>query len=882
MSENIDRIIKVNIETEMKSAYIDYSMSVIVSRALPDVRDGLKPVHRRVLYGMNDLGLSYNKPHKKSARIVGEVLGKYHPHGDSSVYGAMVRMAQPWSLRYQLVDGQGNFGSVDDDSPAAMRYTESRFKKLSHDLLIDIEKETVDFKLNFDDTLYEPTVLPTRVPNLLINGSSGIAVGMATNMAPHNLKDTIDATIAYINNEEIEIDELINTIKAPDFPTGGIIYGYQGVRDGYLTGRGRVVLRGKHHIEETSSGKPKIIFTEIPYQVNKAAEIARIGQLVKDGKIDGIVYANDESDRNGMRIVVTCKRDAIPNVVLNKLFKYTYFQTSFSVNNIALVNGRPRLLNLKEMIVEFVKHRHEVVYRRTEFELRKAEEKAHILEGIIIALDHLDEVIALIRASKTPNEARIGLMENFELSEIQAKAILEMRLQKLTGLEIDKVRQEYKELMELIAHLRAILADKSIRTQIIKEELLAIRQKYYDERRTEIVMASEEFNPEDFYADEKVVISISKLGYIKRTQLTEYRTQNRGGKGAKGSTTRNEDFIEYLFIASMHNTMLLFSEKGKCFWLKVWEIPEGSKISKGRAIQNLLQIERDDNILAYLNVKNLDDPEFLNNNNIIMCTKKGTIKKTKLEAYSRPRKNGIIAINIKDGDKLLSAKLTNGTNHIMLASRTGKAIRFPEEKVRTMGRSASGVRGMRIDEDNEIVGMICVEDIDTEVLVVSENGYGKRSAVKDYRETNRGGKGVKTINITEKTGNLITIKNVTDEDDLMIMNKSGITIRIEVSTIRVAGRATQGVKLISLKDNDTIASVAKIEGGGNNEEEENAKEIENGELKIENEEEIENENTEEIENEELKNENEEENENKNTKEIENGELKIENDDDDEK
>ena len=817
MSEN-ERIIQVNIDKEMKSAYIDYSMSVIVSRALPDVRDGLKPVHRRVLFGMNELGLYSNRPHKKSARIVGEVLGKYHPHGDSSVYGAMVRMAQPWSLRYQLVDGQGNFGSVDNDPPAAMRYTEARMQKISHDLLIDIDKETVEHQYNFDDTILEPTVLPTRVPILLINGTSGIAVGMATNMPPHNLKDTINAIIAYIDNKDIEIEELIPIIKAPDFPTGGIIYGYQGVKDAYLTGKGRVVLRAKHHIEETSSGKPKIIFTEIPYLVNKAGEIEKIGQLVKENKIDGIVYANDESDRKGMRIVVTLKRDAIPNVVLNKLFKYTSFQTSFSVNSIALVNGRPQLLNLKQIISEFVKHRHDVVYKRTQYELKKAEAKAHILEGYLIALDHLDEVIALIRASKTPNEAKDGLMEKFELSEIQSKAILDMKLQRLTGMERDKIKNDYEELMKLIDYLKKVLSDENLRVQIIKDELEEIKKKYYDERRTEIVYASEEFNPEDFYADEDVVISISKLGYIKRTPLSEYRTQNRGGKGAKGSNTRNEDFIEYIFIASMHNTMLLFSEKGKCFWLKVWELPEGSKTSKGRAIQNLLQIESDDNILAYLKVKNLEDEEFINNNNIIMCTKKGIIKKTKLEAYSRPRKNGIRAINIREGDKLLSAKLTNGSNQIMLASKTGKAIRFSEEKVRTMGRTAGGVRGMRIDDTNEIVGMICVENEESEVLVVSKNGYGKRSKVKDYRQTNRGGKGVKTISITEKTGSLITIKNVTDEDDLMIMNQSGITIRINVSTIRVAGRATQGVRLINLAGKDTIASVAKIEGGANEEE----------------------------------------------------------------
>ncbi len=819
MSETRDKIIKVNIETEMKSAYIDYSMSVIVSRALPDVRDGLKPVHRRVLFGMHELGVVFNKPHKKSARIVGEVLGKYHPHGDASVYAAMVRMAQPWSLRYMLVDGQGNFGSVDDDSPAAMRYTEARFQKISHYILQDLEKDTVDHQLNFDDTLKEPKVMPTRIPNLLINGASGIAVGMATNMAPHNLSDTVDATIAYIDNNDVDIEELIKIIKAPDFPTGGIIYGYQGVRDALLTGRGRVVLRGKHHLESTSSGKPQIIFTEIPYQVNKAAEIKRISDLVVDKKIEGIVHANDESDRNGMRIVITLKKDAIPNVVVNKLFKYTMLQTSFSVNNIALVKGRPQQLQLKELIQYFVEHRHDVILRRTRYELRKAEEKAHILEGYLIALDHLDEVIKLIRASQTPQEAKEGLMASFGLSEVQSKAILEMRLQKLTGLERDKVRGEYNELMKLINYLRQILEDKDLQMKIIKDELIEVKEKFGDERRTEIEYAAEEFNPEDFYEDKDVVISISNLGYVKRTDLTEFKTQKRGGKGSKGSKTRDEDFIRYLFVASMHNTMMFFTEKGKCFWLKVYEIPEGSKTSKGRAIQNLLQIELDDNVKAYLNVKTLDDEEFLNNNYVIMATKKGVIKKTTLKAYSRPRKNGINAINIRENDQLLSAKLTNGENFIMLASKEGKMIRFHESKVRSIGRTGSGVKGMNIAEGNEVIGMVCVDDLESNIMVVSENGYGKRSRVEDYRTTNRGGKGVKTINITEKTGNLIAIKNVTDEDDLMIMNKSGITIRIKLSKIRVAGRATQGVKLINLGKNGAIASVAKIQGGDDDEEE---------------------------------------------------------------
>ena len=811
MSEN-EKIIKVNIEKEMKSAYIDYSMSVIVSRALPDVRDGLKPVHRRVLFGMRELALWSNKAYKKSARIVGEVLGKFHPHGDSSVYYAMVRMAQHWSMRYPLVDGQGNYGSVDGDPPAAMRYTEARLHKIAEEILSDLEKNTVDFQLNFDDTLEEPTVMPTRIPNLLINGTSGIAVGMATNMAPHNLKDSINAIIAYIENNDIEIEDLIKIIKAPDFPTGGIIYGYQGVKDAYHTGRGRIVMRAKHHIEESHSGKPQIIFTEIPYLVNKSEQIARIAELVNDKKIEDVIYCNDESDRTGMRMVVTLKKDAIPNVVLNKIFKNTQLQSSFSVNSIALVNGRPYLLNLKQIIENFVLHRHDVVLRRTKFELEQAEKKAHILEGLLIALDHLDEVINLIRSSKTPDDARIGLMEKFELSEIQAKAILDMRLQRLTGLERDKIREEYEELMKLIEYLKQVIEDVDLRKQIIKDELIEIREKFGDERRTEIVYASEEFNPEDFYADEDVVITISNMGYIKRTPLTEYKTQNRGGKGAKGSTTREEDFIRYVFIASMHNTMLFFTNQGKCFWMKVYEIPEGSKTSKGRAMQNLLNIAADDFVRAYINIKDLNDEEFINNNYIIMCTKKGIIKKTKLEAYSRPRQNGINAIQIREGDNLLDVRLTNGENDIMMAVRSGKAIRFHESQVRPMGRTASGVKGMNIKETDVVVGLVCIDKGTSDVLVVSENGYGKRSKIEDYRITHRGGKGVKTINVTEKTGKLIGIKNVTDDNDLMIMTKSGLTVRISVARIRVVGRATQGVRLINLNNEDSIASVAKIEG----------------------------------------------------------------------
>jgi len=814
-----ERIIRINIEEEMKSAYIDYSMSVIVSRALPDVRDGLKPVHRRVLFGMNELGIAANKPHKKSARIVGEVLGKYHPHGDSSVYMAMVRMAQQWSLRYPLVDGQGNFGSVDGDSPAAMRYTEARMKKIAEETLADLDKDTVDMSFNFDETLQEPTVLPTRIPNLLVNGASGIAVGMATNMPPHNLTDTIDATIAYINNNDVPVDQLVDIIKAPDFPTGGIIYGYQGVKEAYETGKGRVVVRAKTNIEITDSGREKIIVSEIPYMVNKAELIMKAADLINDKKIEGISNVNDESDRNGMRIVFDLKRDAIANVVLNKLFKYTQMQSSFSVNNIALVKGRPKLLNLKELIHYFVEHRHDVVVRRTKFELRQAEARAHILEGLIIASDNIDEVIKIIRGSKSPDLARTALIERFELTEIQAKAIVEMRLRHLTGLEQDKLRGEYDELMKLIDHLKTILANHDLRMEIITNELLEVKAKYGDERRTEIVYASEDFNPEDFYADEEMVITISHMGYIKRTPLTEFKTQNRGGVGAKGSQTRDEDFLEHMIMATMHNTMLFFTEKGKCFWLKVYEIPEGSKQSKGRAIQNLLNIEPDDKVKAYINVLTLKEEEYINNNNIILCTKKGVVKKTSLEAYSRPRVNGVNAITVREGDQLLEARLTNGKKEILIAARSGKAIRFAEDQVRAMGRTASGVRGITLrDEADEVVGMVCVENGDQDIMVVSENGYGKRSNVDDYRITNRGGKGVKTINITEKTGELIALKSVNDNDDLMIINKSGITIRLAVSDLRVMGRATQGVRLINLsKKGDSIAAVAKVNAAGEEE-----------------------------------------------------------------
>ena len=810
--ENVgEKIIKINIEEEMKSSYIDYSMSVIVSRALPDVRDGLKPVQRRVLYGMSELGVTSGKPFKKSARIVGEVLGKYHPHGDSSVYMAMVRMAQSWSLRYPLVDGQGNFGSVDGDSPAAMRYTEARLMKVTEDTLMDLDKDTVDMIPNFDESLKEPSVLPTRIPLLLVNGASGIAVGMATNMPPHNLSDTIDAICAYIDDPDIEIDDLIRIIKAPDFPTGGTIYGYSGVKEAYHTGRGRIVIRSKTSVETTPHGREKLIVHEIPYMVNKAELISRIADLVNEKKIDGISNINDESDRSGMRIVIDLKKDAIAKVVLNTLLKHTALQTSFGVNNIALVGGRPRLLNLKDLIRLFVVHRHDVITRRTQFELKQAEDRAHILEGLIIASDHIDEVIRIIRASKTPEEAKNNLIERVSLTEIQARAIVEKRLRQLTGLEQDKLRAEYDDIMKLIEHLKDILASLELRMQIIKDELLQVRAQYKDERKTDIVYASEEFNPEDFYADEEMVITISHMGYIKRTPLSEYKVQNRGGVGSKGSATRDEDFLEHMIMATMHNTMLFFTEKGKCFWLKVWEIPEGTKQSKGRAIQNLLNIEPDDKVKAYINILNLKDEEYINNNYIVLCSKQGIVKKTTLEAYSRPRANGVNAITIKDGDQLLDAKMTNGKCDIMIAVKSGKAIRFPEEKVRPMGRTASGVKGISLDnEGDEVIGMICIESGKSDVLVVSENGYGKRSSIEDYRITNRGGKGVKTINMTEKTGNLIALLDVTDEDNLMIINKSGLTIRLDVSTLRVMGRNTQGVRLINLRNDDAIAAVAKV------------------------------------------------------------------------
>jgi DNA gyrase subunit A len=806
-----ERIIQINIEEEMKSAYIDYSMSVIVSRALPDVRDGLKPVHRRILYGMSELGVASNKPYKKSARIVGEVLGKFHPHGDSAVYNAMVRMAQEWSMRYPLVDGQGNFGSVDGDSPAAMRYTEARLNRLAEETLVDIEKETVNFQNNFDDSLQEPTVLPTRIPNLLVNGASGIAVGMATNMAPHNLSDTIDAIAAYIDNKEIDSDSLIKIIKAPDFPTGGIIYGYAGVKEAYETGKGKVVIRAKCEIE-TENGRDKIVVTEIPYMVNKAELIMKIAELVNDKKIEGISNVNDESDREGMRIVIDIKKDAIANVVLNHLYKYTAMQSSFGVNNIALVNGRPLLLNLKQLIGYFVDHRHDVVVRRTIYEKRIAEERAHILEGLIIASDNIDEVIRIIRGAQTPDEARQTLMDRFALSEIQSRAIVEMRLRQLTGLEQSKLRIEYEDIMKLIEHLTALLENQHLRMELIKEELIEVKAKYGDKRRTEIVYSSEEFNPEDFYADDEMIITISHLGYIKRTPLSEFRTQARGGVGSKGTNTRDEDFIEHIYPASMHNTMLFFTKKGKCFWLKVYEIPEGTKTSKGRAIQNMLNIDTDDQVKAFIKVKKLDDQEYITNNYIVMGTKKGIIKKSLLEDYSRPRQNGVNAITIKDGDELLQARLTNGDCEILLATRSGRAIRFNENTVRCIGRTGAGVRGISLDNDNdEVVGLICVSDPNDNIMVVSEKGYGKRSPLEDYRITNRGGKGVKTMKITDKTGDLITLKNVTDDNDLMIINKSGITIRLAVKDIRLSGRATQGVKLINLsKKQDEIASVAKV------------------------------------------------------------------------
>lgn len=805
-----EKLIPINIEDEMKSAYIDYSMSVIVSRALPDVRDGLKPVHRRVLYGMHDLGVRSNSSHKKSARIVGEVLGKYHPHGDSSVYDTMVRMAQEWSLRYMLVDGQGNFGSVDGDSPAAMRYTEAKMRKIAEEMLADIDKDTVDHQLNFDDTIEEPTVLPTRIPNLLVNGASGIAVGMATNMPPHNLSEVVDGTIAYIDNHDIEIDELITHIKAPDFPTGGIIYGYDGVKEAFHTGRGRVVMRAKATIEEVQ-GKESIIVTEIPYQVNKADMIKKTADLINEKKIDGISAIRDESDRNGMRIVYILKRDAIPNIVLNMLYKYTALQSSFSVNNIALVDGRPELLNLKEIIHHFVEHRHEVVVRRTKFELKKAEDRAHILEGLIIASDNIDEVIAIIRGSSNVEEARNNLIERFKLTEVQAKAIVEMRLRQLTGLEQDKLREEHAELIKTIEDLKDILDKKERRMQIIKEELLEVKEKYGDDRRSEINYAGGDLSIEDMIPDEQVVITISHAGYIKRTPLSEYKTQNRGGVGQKASSTRNQDFLEHLFVGTNHQYMLFFTQKGKCFWMRVFEIPEGSRTSKGRAIQNLINIEQDDKVKAFICTQDLKDEDYVNSHYVIMATKKGTVKKTSLEQYSRPRQNGINAITIKEGDELLEAKLTTGTSQIFLGLKSGKAIRFEESKTRPMGRNASGVRGIRLADDNdEVVGMVSVNNLEDNILVVSERGYGKRSNIDDYRITNRGGKGVKTISITKKTGGLVAIKNVTDTDDLMIINKSGIAIRMGVEDLRVMGRATQGVRLINLKGNDSIAAVAKV------------------------------------------------------------------------
>ena len=809
-NEKIEKIIKINIEEEMKTAYIDYSMSVIVSRALPDVRDGLKPVHRRVLFGMSELGVASNKPHKKSARIVGEVLGKYHPHGDSSVYEAMVRLAQPWSMRYMLVDGQGNFGSVDGDSPAAMRYTEVRMRKIAEEMMADIDKNTVDFQLNFDDSLKEPVVLPAKIPALLVNGASGIAVGMATNMPPHNLTEICNAIEAYIENNDITTEELMQYVKGPDFPTGGTIYGSQGIKDAYETGRGRVVVRAKTDIEVSEKGRETIVITEIPYQVNKKNLIENIAELVNDKKIEGIAYINDESDRQGMRIVIKVKYDAVSNVVLNNLFKHTQLQSSFSVNNIALVEGRPRQLNLRQLIKYYVRHRHEVIVRRTQFELEQAEKRAHILEGLLIALDHLDEVIALIRASKTPDEARNNLMVKYGLSEVQSSAIIEMRLRQLTGLERDKIKDEHAELMKLVSNLKAILADVSLQMQIVKDESNEIRAKYGDERRTDIVLTAEEFNPEDFYADEDVVITISHMGYIKRTPLNEYKLQNRGGVGSKGSTTRDADFIEHIYVANMHSTMLFFTKKGRCHWLKVYEVPEGSKVSKGRAIQNVINIEPDDKVMAYINVKTLSDEEYINNNYIVLCTKRATIKKTKLAAYSRPRSNGINAITIRENDELLEACLTNGSCEIIVAAKEGKAIRFNESDVRPIGRTGAGVRGMNIDDNDEIIGMICAPDESAQILVVSENGYGKRSDIGDYRVIRRGGKGVKTINVTDKTGKLIAIKNVNDENDLMIINKSGLTIRSAVSEISVLKRATQGVRLIKLKGNDSIAAVVQV------------------------------------------------------------------------
>ncbi len=817
MSEG-EKILRINIEEEMKSAYIDYSMSVIVSRALPDVRDGMKPVHRRVLFGMQELGVLSGKPYKKSARIVGEVLGKYHPHGDSSVYDAMVRMAQEWSLRYPLVQGQGNFGSVDGDSPAAMRYTEARLQRIAEETMADLDKNTVDFQLNFDDTIEEPSVLPTRIPTLLVNGTSGIAVGMATNMPPHNLSDAVRAIVAYIDNKEIEISELTEILKAPDFPTGGIIYGYNGVKEAYETGRGRIVVRARSEIEVTDTGREKIVITEIPYMVNKAELIRKTADLINEKKLEGISYINDESDRQGMRIVIILKKDASAHVVLNNLLKYTQLQTSFNVNNIALVKGRPRTLNLKQLIGYFVDHRHDVVVRRTRYELEQAEKRAHILEGLLKALDHIDEVIALIRGSKTPEEARDGLMERFGFTEVQSRAILDMRLQRLVGLEREKLRAEYQELMEKIEYYKRVLSDEALRMQIIKEELLEVREKYGDERRTEIVPDEGEFDPEDFYADDDMVITISKLGYIKRTPLQEFRTQHRGGVGAKGSTTRDEDFMVNMFVATMHNTILFFTENGKCYWLKVYQIPEGTRASKGRAIQNLINIEKDDTVKTFVNVKSLKDEDYIRNNYLILATKKGIIKKTKLEAYSRPRQNGINAIVIREGDMLLDARLTDGDMELMLAVRSGKAIRFHENTVRAVGRTASGVKGITLgSEKDEVVGIVTAKEGERDILVVSEHGYGKRSVLDDYRITNRGGKGVKTINITEKTGQLIAIKAVTDQEDLMIITEAGIAIRLAVEGLRVMGRNTQGVRLINLREGDQIAAATQVPSNGDEE-----------------------------------------------------------------
>ena len=824
------RIIPINIEEQMKSAYIDYSMSVIVSRALPDVRDGMKPVHRRILYDMSaELNLYSDKPTRKSARIVGDVLGKFHPHGDSSVYDAMVRLAQEWSMRYPLVDGQGNFGSMDGDSPAAMRYTEARMKKITDEVMADIDKETVDWTLNFDDTIPEPTVLPTKIPLLIVNGASGIAVGMATNMAPHNLSEVVDACCAYIDNSEITGEEMLHFIKGPDFPTGGIIYGYEGVREAMLTGRGRVMMRAKTDIEHTPSGRECIVITEIPYMINKAEMIKKIADMINDKKIDGISYINDESDRDGLRIIIILKHDAVASVVLNTLYKNTPLQTSFAVNNIALVNGRPQLLPMRDLVMHFVNHRHDVVVRRTRYDLRKAEERLHIVLGLLIAQDNIDEIVHIIRSSQTPDAAKQAMIERFELSDIQASAIIEMRLRALTGLEYGKLTAERDDLTKLIAHLKDVLENVGMQMQIVKDELLEIKEKYGDERRSEIVYASEEFNPEDFYADDDMVITISHMGYIKRTPLAEYRTQNRGGVGAKGSATRDEDFIEHIYVASMHNTMLFFTEKGRCYWLKVYEIPEGARSSKGRAIQNVIQIEPDDKVRAYINVKRLNDAEYVNNNFIIMCTKDGTIKKTKLEAYSRPRQNGVNAIVIREGDQLIEAKLTSGNAEVMIAAREGKAIRFNESTVRPIGRVGAGVRGISIEESDEVIGMICVEpDSTQDVLVLSENGYGKRTDLDEYRITNRGGKGVKTINVTEKTGKLISIQAVTDDNDLMIINRSGLTIRTAVSQIRLAGRATQGVRIINLRDGDAIASVMAVPAAGDEEEVQSAEAAENG------------------------------------------------------